>query len=146
MNKKKLIDVCLDYLHKQYTMSKQCSDEIQEQINDYGPNKDRYDPFRTKLMRSKEMYYKQMENAVNQIKTLSLIDSKKKCSQIEFGAVVFTDKQNYFIATGIGKITFEESDFLAISVTAPIYPAMKNKHPNDTINFNGTKQIIKIIL
>lgn len=146
INKKKLIDGCFDYLQQQYNLAKQCADEIQEQINDYGPNKDRYDSFRTKLMRSKEMYFQQMENTANQIKTLTLIDFNKKYSEVEFGAIVVTDVQNYFIATGIGKIMIEDSNFLVISVTAPLFSAMRNKQPNDVINFNGIKQKIKTIL
>jgi hypothetical protein len=146
MDKKVLINNCLDLLQKQLVVIKQSADVIQEQINEYGPNKDRYDSFRTKMMRSKEMYLAQMENIFTQIITLSLIDTEKKFTKVEFGSIVQTDKQQYFIATGIGKMKLEESDYLVISVNAPIFLAMKDKIPNETFIFNNIKHRIIIIL
>lgn len=41
-------------------------DEAQQQSNDYGQNKDRYDSFRTKILRQRDMYAKQYQVLADQ--------------------------------------------------------------------------------
>lgn len=146
ITKQELLDCCISTLKNQFSEAKKTADELQEQTNDYGQNKDRYDSFRTKMMRTKDMYLQQMEKALNTVKILTEIDPYKKCVQVEHGAIVITDKQTFFIAAGIGKINYKSKDFYVISFSAPIFQAMKCKRQGDSFIFNGKKQLITTIL
>lgn len=143
--KKKLIDVCLQHLENVSQTAKSLMDEAQQQANDYGQNKDRYDSFRTKQERMAAMYSKQYDNAESSIRTLLQIDAEKQCSCVEFGSYVCTDKQKMFISVSIGQLECDHEKFYAISVKVPIYEVMKGKKVGDTFTFNGVTQKIEKI-
>ena len=143
--KKQLIEFCINHLNETIEQTRKMSEDIQSQVNDYGQNKDRYDSFRTKMMRTKEMYMQQMENAAANIKALSDI-SIKKTNIVKQGSIVITDKQHFFVGTGIGKIQFQGVDYFVISMVAPIFRAMKDKRIGDNFVFNNVKHTIKELL
>ena len=78
-------------------------DAAQQQANDYGPNKDRYDSFRTKIMRSRDMFAKQYSNAVESIRYLQELEGSEPTVAVDYGSIVVTDKQRLFISVGMGK-------------------------------------------
>ncbi len=141
--KEGLLEKCIN---QQLIVIKQFEKEIteaQKQANDYGQPKDRYDAFRTKLMRQIELYAKQLDNAKIVLNTLQMIDIEKRISQVEFGALVITNKQRIFVSAGLGKIEFDSNMYFAISPNVPIYNALKGKNVGDEIVFNGMKIIIE---
>ena len=143
--KEQLINACISHLNETIEQTRKMSGEIQSQVNDYGQNKDRYDSFRTKMMRTKEMYMQQMENAAVNIKALSDIPMGKT-DTVEQGSIVITDKQCFFVGVGIGKIQFQGGDYFVISMAAPIFKAMEGKKIGDNFVFNNVKHIIKELL
>lgn len=118
-------------------------DEAQKQANDYGQPKDRYDAFRTKLMRQIELYAKQLDKAKVVINTLQKIDPNKKLSKVEFGALVVTNKQKIFVSAGLGKVELDGDMWFAVSPVVPIFAALKGKKKGDEVVFNGTTLIIE---
>ena len=143
--KQRMIKACISMQKRTMEEAEKLSEEIQSQINDYGQNKDRYDSFRTKMSRMKEMYIKQIENAASNIKTLLGIHVEKKEDTVKFGSIIITDKQRFFIAVGIGKIRFEEEEYFVISTVAPIFNAIKGKRAGNTFTFNNITHIIQEI-
>jgi hypothetical protein len=129
-------------------------DSAQQQSNEYGANVDRYDSYRTKMMRSRDMYAKQLSNANASIRVLQELLKMAPMHVADHGAIVITDKQKFFLSIGAGKFLVPhrcaepvpQETFFAISAQTPIYMALKGKKVGDTITFNGTTQTITEIL
>lgn len=143
--KERIIEACISKQKQIAEEAEKAAKELQEQVNAYGQNKDRYDSFRTKLTRSKEQLQMQQLQAMNACKALYQIPKEAK-QQVEHGAVVITDKQRFFIAVGLGKLDMDGESYYVISALAPIYAAMKGKKEGETFTFNTIKHTIKTIL
>ena len=130
-------------LNKKASTAKQAMDENQQQANEYGLPKDRYDSFRTQLLQKKDLFAAQYQKIVEDIKLFEYVDSKTTFYKIKFGSVVITDAQNFFVAVGMGKVVIDNSDFFVISSKVPIFNAMKDKSAKDTFVFNGKEFLIK---
>jgi hypothetical protein len=140
--KKLLIEHCTDIIRKKALNVENEMTETQQQVNDYGAPKDRYDAFRTKMMRQKDMLGQQLEILLNDIMVLQTIDTKKVKNAVEQGTVVITEKQKMFISVGLGKVDLEGKTFFVISTKVPFYVAIKGLKNGDTFDFRGVKDKI----
>ena len=140
--------------HQQHiaNVAKQEMDSAQQQSNDYGANVDRYDSYRTKMMRARDMYAKQLSAANASLRFLDEALHMKPFDSAEHGAIIITDKQRFFMSIGAGKFVVKDHDsptgmqyYFAISAQTPIYLAMKGKTVGDSFVINGITQTIKEI-
>ena len=121
-------------------------DEAQKSANEYGAPKDRYDAFRTQMMRKRDMLAQQLQKANEQFELLDRIDAEKEYDSVEFGALVNTDKQKLFVSVSLGKITIEGEDYYAISPAVPVYQAIEGKKAGEEFDFRGNKmKIVSIV-
>ncbi len=149
-----IIQACIDRQQDVAATAKQEMDSAQQQSNDYGANVDRYDSYRTKMMRTRDMYAKQLSNANASIRVLQELQRQAPMHVADHGAIVITDKQKFFLSAGIGKflVPFKtppatpQEVFFAISAQTPIYMALKGKKVGDSLTFNGLTQVIREIL
>lgn len=74
---------------------------------------------------------------------LNSIDVTKESSQVEPGAVVFTDHLTFFIGVSSEKVEVNGEVFFGISTKAPIYANMIGLQKGDSFQFNETKYLIK---
>jgi hypothetical protein len=58
-----------------------------------------------------------------------------ECSQVQSGALVYTDKYLFFIGVATIPITYKEFTLLGISLKAPIYSLLNNKKKGDSFSF-----------
>ena len=144
-HRQQVICSCIEQQEHIATIAKQEMDSAQQQSNDYGANVDRYDSYRTKMMRSRDMYAKQYSNAQTGVRYLQDLLKLPPFDVVEHGAVVVTDRQNFLLSIGAGKFMVGNRVFFAISAQTPIYMALKGKRVGDTIVFNGQGQTIKEI-
>jgi len=135
--KKRLVEVCIARQQKTAAELQHEVDETLRLSNEYGAPKDRYDPFRTKLMNQNNLFAKQLSQANTLLVTLQKIPLDKEITTVEFGAVVVTNKQKIFVSAGLGKVVSEGETFYAISPQVPIFQAMRGKKAGDTFTFNG---------
>lgn len=141
--KEKLLNKCIEQQSEVIRQLNQEINDAQKMANDYGQPKDRYDAFRTKLMHQIQLYAQQMDKANIVLTTLQKIPLNKELEKVEFGAVVITNKQNIFVAAGLGKIELDGEIFYAVSPQVPVFNALKGKREGDEAVFNGIKLIIK---
>jgi hypothetical protein len=135
--KASLIQKCISHQVTAMDQLQSVMDDAQKTANDYGPPKDRYDPFRNQMMARKDMYAKQYQQAMEQKELLEKIDPEKIKTSVEFGSVVITDTQKLFIASGIGRISTDEGDFFVISPQVPFYYSIAGKKEGDNYEFRG---------
>lgn len=143
--KSELLEACFLEIDERAESLRKVMDDAQQSANDYGQPKDRYDPYRTQLLRKRDMFGQQLQKILKQRNVLEKIEPEKKCVQVEFGALVITDKQNIFISVGLGKMKFNGEDFFAISPAVPIYKSMEGKRAGEEFEFRGQKFRIKEI-
>mgnify|MGYP006865009068 CR=1 FL=1 len=141
--KTKLLAKCIDQQTRVISQLQQEISEAQKMANDYGQPKDRYDAFRTKLMRQIELYAKQLDKANIVINTLQRIDLEEEFLAVDFGALVITNKQRIFISAGLGKVDLDGVVYYAVSPLVPIFVALKGKKKGDEVVFNKTKIIVE---
>lgn len=135
--KERLVAKCIEHQSK---VAEQLQNEIKEaqrQSNEYGQPKDRYDAYKTKLMRQIELFSGQLEKANTVLNTLNKIPVDRKVEQVEFGALVTTSKQKIFVSAGLGKLELDGETWFAISPNVPIYKALVGKKKGETVKFNG---------
>ncbi|MCY1723120.1 hypothetical protein OU798_22420 [Prolixibacteraceae bacterium Z1-6] len=77
---------------------------------------------------------------------LQNIDFQKKNEKVEFGSLVITSQNNYFISTAIGKIVVDDTVYFCISLASPIGKQLHNKTIGDNFVFQGSKITITDIL
>lgn len=118
-------------------------DETRRLSNEYGAPKDRYDPYRTKLMRQHELYSQQYKKTTNMMIALEKIRPDKLFDTVQFGAVVITDKQNIFVSTSVGRFESGGASYYGISPQAPIFRAMENGKAGSSFEVNGRRFEIK---
>ena len=143
--KEQLLTKCVERQMQSIDDLQKEMDEAQRMSNDYGQPKDRYDAFRTKLLRQKDMYAQQQAKAILVLNTLKKISLKEELKKVEFGAVIIMNKQNLFVAAGIGKIELNGTDYFAISPQVPIFKVLAGKKIGDEVVFNANKFIISDI-
>lgn len=141
----KVICSCIEQQEHIATIAKQEMDSAQQQSNDYGANVDRYDSYRTKMMRSRDMYARQYSNAQTGVRYLQDLLKLPPFDVVEHGACVVTDRQNFLLSIGAGKFMVGNQVWFAISAQTPIYAALKGRKVGDGIVFNGQPQTIKEI-
>jgi len=117
-------------------------EEAQKAANEYGAPKDRYDSFRTQLLRKRDLHAEQYEKALKELDFLQKIKPEKKNNNIVTNALVITEKQKFYVSIGLGKIEIPEGVFFVISPLAPIFQALKEKTTGDSVVFNGQKIVI----
>jgi len=143
--KKNILIICQARLSDTISNLKAVMDEAQKAANDYGCPKDRYDSFRTQLLRKRDLFALQLAKANEQMDILKRIDPEKACTQVEFGAIVFTNRQKLFVSIGLGKLNVDGEDYYAISPVVPVYKAMEGRRAGDEFVFNGNStKIINI--
>jgi len=74
------------------------------------------------------------------------INPQKKFSKAEFGSLVFTAENTYFISIGLGKIEIENEAVYCISLISPIGKLLQNKKAGEMINFQGKATAITNII
>jgi len=141
--KKKLYDRCLEILEERAETARKQMNEVQEDANEAEQEHDVFDGSRSELLRKRDIYAEQLQKAVDEIQILKKVSFDDITEQVEFGAVVITNKQKMFIALGLGKVTLNDDIYYVISKDVPIYKAMEGLKKGDEFEFNNMKFTIK---
>ncbi len=113
-------------------------EEHQQLANDYGPPKDRYDSFRSQMLRRRDMYAQQLHKANQEMSALERIDPNDIKTEVVFGAVVITSQQKLFVSISVGKVLVDGTLYFAVSPNVPVYNALKGLKKGDTAEFNNS--------
>lgn len=73
---------------------------------------------------------------------LSKIDIHRSFNKVEFGSLVKTNQNNYFISAALGKIELADEVYFCISLASPIGKLLQNKRVGNTVVFNGKADTI----
>uniref|UniRef100_UPI00321750FC hypothetical protein n=1 Tax=uncultured Draconibacterium sp. TaxID=1573823 RepID=UPI00321750FC len=106
---------------------------------------DKYETGRTLMQMEVEKNRIQLKKTEKLKNELQQIDLHKKFDQVEFGSLVITTQNNYFISSALGKIEADNEMYFCISLASPIGQQLYKKRLNNTFIFQGKKiQILAI--
>ncbi len=135
--KKKLLEACFHEVDQRAASLRRVMEEAQQSANEYGQPKDRYDSYRTQLLRKRDMFGQQLQKILEQRHILEKVNTEKRCPVVEFGALVDTGDQIVFVSVGLGRIEHDGKEYFVISPAVPFYIAMEGKSAGETFDFRG---------
>ena len=141
--KQQLLELCKKTQMKMVDSAKNAMTDAQNALNEYGPNKDRFDSFRDQLISRRDMFAGQYQKAMSDLNVIEKINCEDKKDKVEFGAIVVSNVSRFIIAISSGKIEYDGVIYYAISPAVPLYKAMEGLGAGDSFEFNGNKQTIK---
>ena len=141
--KQKLLGLCKETQMKMVDSAKTAMNEAQHALNEYGPNKDRYDSFRDQLISRRDMFAGQYQKALSDLSVIEKINCQELKDKVEFGAIIISDISRFIVAISSGKIEVDGTTYYAISPAVPLYKAMEGMKAGDSFEFNGKCQTIK---
>ncbi len=97
---------------------------------------DKYETSRAMGHLEKEMYSRQLEANRRELEALYNIDCLNRYQTASTGSIIQTDESFFFIAAGLGKISFEGKDIYMLSPHAPVARQLYGKRKGDTFTFN----------
>ncbi len=135
--KQRLLSECLRIQNIQIQTAKSAMDEAQQSANEHqGVGiEDKFESFRESCQIQRDMFAKQLDEAIIGLTILKRIVAIKQNKVITFGSVVHTDQQKYFISASIGEINLNGEKYFAISTMSPIFKAMADKASGEAFTF-----------
>lgn len=142
--KKKIWEACLQKQQSLAVMAKEAMTQAQEAANEErGSMEEKFESFREQLIRDRDMYARKLADHMAGLDALRQIDIGKTFQKVQPGAVVVTDKQQFFISISLGEIKVEGDTFFAISTQSPLYQEIDGKGAGETFEFRGVKNNIQ---
>jgi hypothetical protein len=79
----------------------------------------------------------QLQQMNHSLLLLKSLNPQLKCTKVEAGALLHTDKQWFYLAAPLGKIAEQGTDIMVVSSQSPVGKAMLGKVEGDTFSVNG---------
>lgn len=144
--KKDLLQSCMEGIEEKAESLRKVMDDAQQSANDYGQPKDRYDSYRTQLLRKRDMFGLQLLKILEQKTILEKLDPEKSYETVTFGSFVITDTQKVFVSVGMGKQECNGMEVYVISPIVPFFKSMEGKKVGDIFEFRDQKITILDII
>jgi hypothetical protein len=141
------IELKTQILHSSILQQQKVIDDFQKRVSEImaseANTKDEYDchqqSFKAEIMTEVNLLSDQLRFAQHELDELKHIQNYgHEChSMAEYGTVVKTDKETFFISVGIERFYADDLPVFGISVQSPVYRAMKGKSVGDFFSYNG---------
>ncbi len=131
VNRQQLYEKCLVKVNEQIEKYNEKLSSLKESLDSIDRHND-YDE-EGKLLGEYEQISNYLDVAQKRKKLLSTIDRNKYSEHVQFGSVVETKTNYYFVAGALGEIGMDDgSKVYAISTEAPIYQKLEGKRKGDS--------------
>jgi hypothetical protein len=130
---------CATLLRARVETARLAMQSAQESANneDKSSAGDKYETGRAMSQIDRDRSAGQMDEAIQEMLKLQSIDVDKLYSEVTNGAVVHCGDVTYFIATGLGTITYEGHKVVVLSPKAPLSNLLRGKIKGDIVTFHG---------
>lgn len=146
--KSELIRMCLSLVEQRITNAKQAMNAAQESANTEGKSSagDKYETGRAMAQIERDKAAQQLNEAVMLKNSLSLVSLNPAGNQVSVGSVVKTDKNHFFIAISLGKLSVVDTDYFVIAPATPIGHTLMRLRVGSQFSFNNQLHTIIEIL
>ena len=83
-----------------------------------------------------EKKHRQLSVKLQSLKVLQQINPDVSCKEVQLGAYVTTNKGNFYFAGPIGKIQFNKTDVMVLSVGWPLGRILSKMKAKESVSFN----------
>ena len=137
MIKQELLNKILAKLDKKIGLSKVSIQNLQDSRENETKSSagDKYETAREMVQQELDKNRMQLHRLEKTSLELIKIETDKKLETIDFGAIVFTNNNNYFISSALGKVVYEDQFFYCISLVSPLGKALTRRCSGDTFDF-----------
>jgi transcription elongation GreA/GreB family factor len=145
--KSTIYDHILSLLHDNAAQTQRAIDATKESRNNDTKSSagDKYETGREMMQIEIDKFEQQLGKLRLQQRELQRLQIHLTCDNVEFGALVATNHESYFISIGLGRVVMQELTCFAISLASPIGAALKDKKVGDKITFQGREiEILQI--
>ncbi|MDD5507624.1 MAG: hypothetical protein PHD25_04750 [Bacteroidales bacterium] len=139
--KRRLIERCRKLQQESIDNTRAEMEDAQDSAYEHQP-RDQYDSYRDQMMSKRDMFAKQLQQSLEQLKMLDTIDATKKINAVDVGAVIITGDQKIFVCIGLGKFELDNEIWFAISPFVPFFHALRGHKKGDAIMFREKKIVI----
>jgi transcription elongation GreA/GreB family factor len=135
----RLLDYCIDLAKEKVRAIESELSSSRESSASEGKSTagDKHETARAMMHLEQEKLQRQLAEAQGLMAELERIDPKVRHDKVGLGALITTDKGNFFLATGLGKVAFEGESYFVVSVKAPIALQFLGRTNGDTVKMNG---------
>ena len=144
--KTNLLAACIEKQQLMMQAAQQAMRDMQESALEGRSNEEMGDAFAAQCQNEHTMYAKRVHEANGILTILERAKGVKCGNTIGFGSLVITDKQNFFVAAGIGEFKLDDDNFFIISAQTPIFQEMEGKAEGETFEFRGREyKVLEVI-
>ncbi|HEY9185647.1 MAG TPA: transcription elongation factor [Salegentibacter sp.] len=144
INKKEIYYNSLEAVDRRIEKYEKEMDMIKESMDANDVKTDYDEDNKGQLLGDFEKYAKYLSQAQEMKEKLANLDLEHYSETVNFGSVVETNTDLYFVAVPVGELLLKDgSKVYSISTEAPIYQEMKDKKAGDSFSFNDKKMEIK---
>lgn len=106
---------------------------------------DKYETGRAMSQNSQDLLTGQLRTLRKIEMALKTVDTDKKMSTAEVGALVACDDQVYFLVAALGPVLVEEDKIMVISPVSPIGQKLLGLHQGDNFEWQGKRRTVDMI-
>ncbi len=144
--KKKLTETCLIFVEERkntvtISIESNKKDLLSETKSSAG---DKHETGRAMLQLEMEKSGQQLASINQMNEVMKKVVVENSSNTICLGSLIITDKNNYYLAISMGKITIDSIDYYAISTNSPIGRQLLGERTGGTIYLNNSK-ILRIV-
>ena len=143
--KKRLYQYCIEIIQERIDATIQSMQDAQATANSEEKSSagDMYETGRAMSHLEKDMHARQLAANKNELAALLAVDCNSLYTFIAPGSIVICKEDSFFIAAGLGKVSFENETIYLLSPNAPLAKSMLNKIAGNTMSFNNKEIAIK---
>ena len=143
--KKKLHQHCIAIIQQRINAAMQSMQNAQAAANNEEKSSagDKYETSRAMSHLEKDMHARQLVANQNELAALLAVYCNTIHTAVTTGCIVFCNDINFFIAAGLGKISFEGIVIYILSPNAPVGKSLLHKVAGNSIIFNNKELFIK---
>lgn len=138
IDKKALLDACLQMQEKEVENFENRVKALKNDMNAQTESASQGQGGNAGKMELLENYEKELVFSQMELTQLKSLDPSITNTVVEPGAIVMTDRLNFYISIPTDKIVIDDKSFIGISVKSPIYMEMKGCKKGDSFKFNET--------
>ena len=146
--KQELYRLCQEYVDRRIEVSRAAIAQAQEAANEETKSSsgDKYETGRAMMQLEIEKNAGQLTESLKLKYALGQISIDKQSDSVQPGSLVVTDREIFFVAISMGKVTYLNQSCIVISPASPLAIKLMGLKPGAKMVFNNHHYVVKEVL
>jgi transcription elongation GreA/GreB family factor len=144
-DKQELYNLCQDYIDKRIHAAREAITDAQQSANaeTKSSSGDKYETGRAMMQLEIEKNTHQLSESLKLKNALDQIRIDNPSQSVQPGSLVATDREEFFIAISLGKVTLHDRTYLVISSASPLGKNLLGLRVGDAMTFKDHTYVIQ---